>query len=259
MIPKARSLFDLLTMKFAVHARLLMTRERNPRRLSSRICCGSDLASPQQHQLLAQKEFHQLELAEEDLRAAYGNAIENAKNDEDRERAGNQFDQRNVYTPKYLAFEEKYRGTPAGLKALIKVVGFARSTWISPASAGRVEAIDRLIDHYVAFDGIEQAFDHLRGGVPVPREKELLKAVVEKNPSRHAQAQSLIAQLELIRVTLSRHANIEALRERVLHPEEHYPDLWRENEKAVLRELESTNPDQLRARNESHHRTVGGI
>jgi hypothetical protein len=197
----------------------------------------------------AEKEFHQLELAEEDLSAAYDNAIENAKSDEDRERAEKQFDARDAYTPKYLAFEEKYRGTPAGLKALIKVVGFARSTIDpnSPAPAGRVQAVDRLIDHYVTFDGIEQGFDDLRGGLPVPREKELLKAVVEKNPSRHAQAESLIAQLELIRVTLSRHANIEALRERVLHPEEHYPDLWRENEKVVLRELESTNPDQLRA------------
>lgn len=152
-----------------------------------------------------------------------------------------------MYTPKYLAFERKYRGTPAGLKALIKVVGFARSTWISPASAGRVEAIDRLIDHYVAFDGIEQAFDHLRGGVPVPREKELLKAVFEKNPSRHVQAESLIAQLELISVTLSRYAGLTALRERVLHPDEHHPEVWRENDKAVLKELESTNPDQLRA------------
>lgn len=64
----------------------------------------------------AEKEYHQLELAEEDLRAAYGNAIENAKSDEDRERAEKQFDARDAYTPKYLAFEEKYRGTTAGLK-----------------------------------------------------------------------------------------------------------------------------------------------
>ncbi len=195
----------------------------------------------------AEKEYQQLQLAEEDLRTAYDNAIEKAKSDEDRERAEKQFDARDAFTPKYLAFEEKYRGTPAGLKALITVVGFARSTWISPASAGRVEAIDRLIDHYVAFDGIEQAFDHLRGGVPVPREKELLKAVFEKNPSRHVQAESLIAQLELIRVTLSRYAGLPALRERVLHPDEHHPEVWRENDKAVLKELESTNPDQLRA------------
>ena len=192
-----------------------------------------------------EQEFKQLELAEQDLRTALSNALDNARNDEDRQRAEKQFDAREVCPPKYIALEEKYRGTPAGFEALNKVVNFARSVGdpTCVAAKSRIEAVDRLITHYANYDGVEKTFDAFNGGPSVPRHKELLQAVFEKNASRHVQAEALVAQLEL---------NQNILRARAVLPElaetySKYPAEWQVEFQATIKELESVDPDGLRA------------
>jgi hypothetical protein len=78
-------------------------------------------------------------------------------------RVNDELDPRQALTSKYLAFEEKHRGTPAAIKALTQVMRFAGSVAdpTCAAAKGRVEAVDRLMNHYLRHDGIEKTIDAL--------------------------------------------------------------------------------------------------
>jgi serine/threonine protein kinase/peroxiredoxin len=200
--------------------------------------------------LAAEKAFQQLQSTLDDVDKAYDKALSNAKANIERERVEQAYeeqDPRQTFTPKYLAFEENYRGTPAALKALAQVMSFARSIGdpTCAAAKGRVEAVDRLMNHYLRHDGIEKTFDQLSGGPEVPRHNDFLQAVLENNSSRHIQAEVLVAQLELIRKTLNNLAivSVPNYADRVAQ----YPEPMRAALQSQLRRLESMDSEKLRA------------
>ena len=130
-----------------------------------------------------EKELAALKAEDARVSQAYRAACAQATDEIELNRVYDEMDPREIMPPKYLAFEEKFRGTKVGLEALTIVSNLATSGGGSNAAKGRVEAIDRMIEHYLEFDGLESVVDGLRGGVLAPRTEEFLEALIKKNPN----------------------------------------------------------------------------
>lgn len=153
---------------------------------------ASDLSPAAQALEKLQTEFREIE-------AAYHKAFEKSPNDWEEgelERVRAEMDPRKIMPAKYLAFEEKHRGTHHGLQALTIVAQMA-SYILDPTSnagKGRVEANDRLIKHYLHLPGLEAFAGVLSRCGPFASD-EFLQALVEKSPHRKTQAEVLILQI----------------------------------------------------------------
>jgi peroxiredoxin len=152
---------------------------------------ASDLSPAAQALEKLQTEFSEIEVA-------YHKAIEKTANDADDvefKRVRAEMNPREIMPAKYLAFEEKHRGTNYSFWALTKVAQMAGGNFdpTSNAFKGRVEAADRLIKHYLHHPGLEAIARVFTRG-PLASD-EFLQALVEKSPHRKTQAEALILQV----------------------------------------------------------------
>lgn len=162
--------------------------------------------SPDQQELAALKAEHA------EVSQAYRVACDRATDEVELNRVYDEMDPREIMPSQYLAFEEKYRGTNTGLEALIIVSNLATSGGGPSTANGRAEAIGRIIDHYVEFNGLESVVDGLHGGVWAPRETEFLEALIERNPSLQTRAAALLQLIRADRVLLTAETQLPEMR-----------------------------------------------
>ncbi|TWU04798.1 protein kinase domain-containing protein [Stieleria varia] len=180
--------------------------------------------------------------------AKYNAAIGNAVGEVELNRVYQELDPREVMTPKYLKYEKQHRGTNDGLQSLVKVAEMARSVGDpnSVVGKGRVEVIDRLIQHYLDHEGLETIAGTLQAGPPTPRSDEFLNLLVEKSPFRKTQAEALIAQIIHGKELLTAVTGIPSHRKRMEGMQSVAPQSARDDYREVLDRLESTDTVQLK-------------
>ena len=141
-------------------------------------------------------------------------AWELAKSPQEQAEVNKKIDPRNHFAPRYLAMEEKYRGTDAALQALSDVMTNARSTGdeASAAALGRIEAVDRLIAFYLSHEQLGQTFRALTGGPEVPRAYEFLEAAYDQSPHSSVKMAALIAQIDWAKSQLRIADNVEEIK-----------------------------------------------
>jgi len=146
--------------------------------------------------------------------SAYSLAAEQAEDEVELNRMYEELDPRELMPTKYLALEEKHRGTETGLQSLVKVAEIARSVGDpdSNAAKGRVEAVKRRLKHYLHHEGLESIVATLGGGPFVPEADDFLQGLVEKSPYRKAQAEALIGQIIRGKETLTAESQLHAIR-----------------------------------------------
>lgn len=195
-----------------------------------------------------QKELAELTAEEAKMSQAYRDAIEQATDEVELNRAYDELDPREIMPSKYLAFEEKFRGTNAGMESLIRVSNLATSGGGSNTANGRAEAIGRLTDHYITFNGLESVVDGLSGGVRTPRTKEFLEALVEKNPSLQTRAAALLQLIREDRLILSIETQLPEMRKQAeaALATEPADSINRAHYEQIMAEIESTDFDELR-------------
>jgi serine/threonine protein kinase len=200
-----------------------------------------ELSPAEQALSVLEAEYNQLE-------SDYYQASEDAADEHELNRVYKEMDPRHIMPSKYLAMEEKYRGTDEGLKALVQVCSMARSVAgaNSGAGKGRREAVKRVIDHYLEREGLESIIASLGGGPFVPQADELLQALVEKSPFRKTQAEALIAQIISGKETLLVESQMPKVRAVVRDRMSEAPPALRDEFEQRLKTLENTDFNQLR-------------
>lgn len=161
---------------------------------------------------LSQKELATLKAEHAKIRKAYIAACDQATDETELNRVYEEMDPREIMPSKYLAFEKKNRGTKGGFEALKIVSNLATSGGGSNASKGRAEAIGRLIDHYIYFEGFEDVVDGLSGGVFTPRTEELLEALASKSPNLQTRAAALIQLIRYDKLFLDAETQVPVAR-----------------------------------------------
>ncbi|MEZ6138400.1 MAG: protein kinase [Pirellulaceae bacterium] len=196
----------------------------------------------------AEQALSELEAESNQLWSAYRQASEDAADEVELNRVYEEMDPRHIMPSKYLAIEEKYRGTDEGLKALVQVCSMARSVAgaNSPAGKERRKAVKRVIEHYLQREGVESIIASLGGGPFVPQADELLQALVEKSPFRKTQAEALIAQIISGKKTLMVESQMPKVRAAVQDRMKEAPPTLRDEFEQRLKSLENTDFNQLR-------------
>ncbi len=196
----------------------------------------------------AKQALSDLEAEYNQLASAFHQASEDAADEVELNRVYEEMDPRHIMPSKYLAMEEKYRGTDEGLKALVQVCSMARSVAgaNSPAGKGRREAVKRVIEHYLQREGLESIIASLGGGPFVPQADELLQALVERSPFRKTQAEALIAQISFGKETLIVESQMPKVRAAVQDRMKEAPPALRDEFEERLKSLENTDFNQLR-------------
>jgi beta-lactamase regulating signal transducer with metallopeptidase domain/uncharacterized GH25 family protein len=120
-------------------------------------------------------------------------AMETAKTPAEKFEAFKSFDPRIQLADAYLALEEKYRGSKAGLCALIKLGQFACSVSdaVPKVPEARWELVDRLLEHYLADPNLDLALGGFNAGPNIERAPELLRRAAAESPHRNVQAAAL--------------------------------------------------------------------
>ncbi len=162
-----------------------------------------------------QKELAILKAEHAKVSEAYRAACQQASDETELNRVLDEMDPREIMPPKYLAFEEKYRGLKSGLEALMIVSNLANSGGGSNTAKGRAEAIGRMIDHYLKFDGLESVVEGLSGGVSTPRTVEFLEALISKSPSLQTRAAALIRLIKTDMFFLESETQMPVLRKQL--------------------------------------------
>lgn len=194
------------------------------------------------------REFEKLRAEHEKARDAYNLACDNAKDDVELNRVYDELDPREVMPQKYLAFEEKYRGTELGLKALTRVANMASSVGDpdSKAVKGRAKCINLILNHYLEYEGLEAVADSLDGGPSPENIDDFLEALVEKSPHTTTRAAALLAQIKRGKQWLSAENRIDEIRETIKQRFEHGTPEMRAEAERHLAKLQSTDFKQLR-------------
>ncbi len=189
-----------------------------------------------------QTEFREIE-------AAYYKAAEKAVDEVEMNRVSEEMNPREIMPAKYLAFEEKHRGTDSGLKALTEVAKMARGVGdpTSNAAKGRVEAADRLIKHYLHHQGLEAIAASFSRGPFFLRSDGFLQALVEKSPYRKTQAEALIAQLIHGNRFLTVESQLPTIIRSQMQSFANEPPQIRTELQDTLKKLDNTDFKQLRA------------
>ncbi len=153
---------------------------------------------------LAHDAFDELKRSYHGYEAEYSDQLAKARSDSDRAEVHRKLDPREILAPKYQAVEQSFTGTHFGLECLREVVSMAASVGDpeSDVAKGRIVAVDRLIDFYAEHPAIGMLLDRFSGGPQVPRLKELLQKIVDRNPVPRIRAAAIIAQIKLIRQEL---------------------------------------------------------
>jgi thiol-disulfide isomerase/thioredoxin len=74
-----------------------------------------------------------------------------------------------------------------------------------------VEAVDRLIDHYLAHEDLDVCLATFRGGPDVPRAMEFLEKAAATSPHPHVRAEALLNHAKLQHMQLTYHAMLPNL------------------------------------------------
>ncbi len=196
----------------------------------------------------AEQALSELEAEYNRLASTYQQASEDATDEVELNRVYEAMDPRHIMPSKYLAMEEKYRGTDEGLKALVQVCGMARSVGgvNSAAGQGRREAVTRVIEHYLQREDLESIIATLGGGPFVPQSDDLLQALVEKSPFRKTQAEALIAQIIFGKETLMVESQLPKVLAAVQDRMKEAPPTLRDEFEQRLKTLERTDFNQMR-------------
>lgn len=212
---------------------------------------------------VAEQELQKLYAEHLALAETYDKACDNASNETELNRALEELDPREIMPPKFLEMESRFRGTKFGLHALTKVADMAVSVGDpgSVAAKGRVEAIDRMIEHYLkheeplrvpAVHGIwesyafESVIHGLDGWPIVPRANEFLNLLVKESPNLKTQAAALIQLIKNDKLILDFQTQIPELRKMM---DEHGGQMSEESRlqyELFIQKVESTDMEQLR-------------
>ena len=197
---------------------------------------------------LSQKKLAILKAEHKKVSQAYQAACQKATDETELNRVYEEMDPREIMPSKYLAFEKEYRGTKGGFEALTIVSNSATSGGGSNAADGRVEAIGRLIDHYISFEGFGSVINGLAGGVSTPRTEELLEALVSKSSSLRTRAMAMIQLIKNDKMLLDVESKIPATLKQLEEIMDRLPSKSSEHAayEALITKLENTDFDELR-------------
>ena len=218
----------------------------------------------QENRTAEETEFENLNREYEQLSVEFSKALEQARNDEEVRFAFEKQDPRELMPMKFLAFEEKHRGSSIALKALTVV-----SNMVSPvgdpdsdAAIGRNRAFDRLIKHYITRDDLEPTISRLSGGLQSrrmaisgltvgwqsPRLEEFLRLVLDRSPHKSVRANALMAQIRIDRALLVGKATAEFPEVKARYQEtiDHASELAADSYRSVLKQFQEIDPDLLR-------------
>jgi len=142
-------------------------------------------------------EFHELRKEARKLTEAFTRASQEAKDDEERNRIFEEMNPRETMLPKYLAFEEKHRGSPQALEALVNVALIGQ--WPepgSPSATGRAKCLDLVIKHYLDQAGTRLIVDTLEDWPQDEVARKFLDTMIEKSPFTSVRAAALLVQIK---------------------------------------------------------------
>ncbi|QDV26507.1 protein kinase domain-containing protein [Aureliella helgolandensis] len=142
-------------------------------------------------------ELRELQIEYSKLAAKYEKARSEASDEVELNRVIKELDPREIMPTKYLAFEERYPESDAGFEALMEVARMAGSVGdpASQSAQARVEASERILDHYINQRGLERIVPLFGNGPFQSQTAGFLQQLVEKSPYRDTQAEVLVVQL----------------------------------------------------------------
>ena len=146
---------------------------------------------------VAELELHELTKEHRKLNLALNKAYQKAKDDAERDRISKEMNPQETMLPKYFAFEEKHRGSPQALEALMNVGLIGQ--WPEPGSPqeiGRAKCLDLVIKHYLDQAGTRLIVDTLSNWSLDDGAREFLDTMIEKSPFTSVRAASLMAQIK---------------------------------------------------------------
>jgi hypothetical protein len=116
-------------------------------------------------------------------------AMEKASTDQQRKEVLETLSPRHALIEEFLAIEKSHRGQPVAFSALYRLVLHATSAGDpdSPASRGRVRAIQVLRKHYLEYPDLNLLLGHFNIGAFVPEAEGLLLDATS-SPHRHVRA-----------------------------------------------------------------------
>lgn len=205
-------------------------------------------------------ELTRLKMEHARVRQAYSKACQQASDETELNRVYREMDPREIMPSKYLDFESKYRGTKSGFEALSIASNLATSGGGPNTAAGRDDAIGRLIDHYMHFEGFESVVRGLGGGVSSARTEELLNALVTKSPNLKTRAAALIQLIKTDKAFLEIETQVPLIRKQLSeHLAKAPPESPMQNEcKRYLAKLDDADFNEIRSKaNEKLEKLAG--
>ena len=198
---------------------------------------AQDFANPEYAKLLAEHEA---------VRNTYSLACKNAKDDVELNRVYDELDPREIMPPRYLAFEEKYRGTAIGLTALTRIASMASSVGNpdSECAKGRAKGLDLILEHYINHQRLELFAVTLEHGPFTANIDKFLQTLVEKSPHTRVRANALLVQIKRAQSWLSLESpkTLEVFKRQM----ERANPAFQAEAKLFLKKLESLDFKQLR-------------
>ena len=183
------------------------------------------------------------------MEAAYRKARDEAEDDSEVKRIRKELDPRAIMPAKYLAFEEKQRGTHSGLKALRTVARMAKGEFDPATNAHKalVEARRRLTTHYLDHHGLEsiaELFDRLP--FYIVEADGFRQTLADKSPHRETRAKAMLAQIVQGKDLLFYESELPGMLGKLVIDEEDSPQ-FNERLRNCRKKLENMDFKQLRA------------
>ncbi|MGE3779684.1 MAG: M56 family metallopeptidase, partial [Pirellulaceae bacterium] len=143
----------------------------------------------------------------------YLKALQAATTSEQQLTISTTMDPRELFAADYLKFEQVHRGTMEGVMALHSLMRSAASVGNpdTRAARARVEAVARLIAHYLSHEDLDVCMTSFQGGPDVPRAKEFLEKAAAESPHPHVRAEALLNLAKLQHLELQHHDMLPAL------------------------------------------------